>query len=194
MIGSGALLPTQDPFLYSISLTATDGVGLQTLEEATLSELDAVRAGGITEAELVKGTNQLRARLVFENDSVTNIGHQLGFFETVASWKLYESLWPRIQAVTIEEVSAAAEKYLKALLQELGAAVPRTHDMEDLLDWLLPHDATLAPLRRGVSGLTKYAVEYRYPGQRATTRQMKSALRIAGRVRREIRGRLGLTP
>src|SRR6059058_2375512 len=62
----------------------------------------------------------------------------------------------------------AAEKYLKALLQEVGAAVPRIHDMEDLLDLLLPHDAMLASLRRCVAGLTKYAVEHRYPGVRAT--------------------------
>ena len=44
----------------------------------------------------------------------------------------------------------AAGKYLKALLQEVGLAVPRTHDLEDLLDLLLPHDATLAPLRRAL--------------------------------------------
>ena|SRR6266498_1061197 len=88
----------------------------------------------------------------------------------------------------------AAEKYLKALLQELGDPVPRTHDMEDLLDLLLPHDATLAPLRRSVASLTKFAVEYRYPGRRATTRQMQSALRVAERVRREVRSRLGLPP
>jgi hypothetical protein len=57
---------------------------------------------------------------------------------------------------------------------------------------LLPHDATLAPLRRSVASLTKYAVEYRYPGMRATTRQMHSALRIAEHVRTESRARLGL--
>jgi hypothetical protein len=66
--------------------------------------------------------------------------------------------------------------------------------MEDLLDLLLPHDATLAPRRRSVASLTKYAVEYRYPGMRATTRQMQSALRIAERVRSEGRARLGLPP
>ena len=81
---------------------------------------------------------------------------------------------------------------MKALLQDLGAAVPRTHDMEDLLDLLLPHDATLAPLRRRAASLTKYAVEYRYPSMRATTRQMQSALTSAERVRREVRARLRL--
>ena len=88
----------------------------------------------------------------------------------------------------------AAEKYRKALLQENGAAVPRIHNMEDLLDLLLPHDATLKPLRRSVASLTKFAVEYRYPGMWATTRQMRSGLKIAERVRGEIRARLGLPP
>jgi len=86
----------------------------------------------------------------------------------------------------------AAEKYLKALLQEKGAPIPRTHDLEDLLDLLLPHDSTLAPFRRGLNALTKFAVEYRYPGVRATTNRMKVALRRAERVRSEIRARLGL--
>lgn len=88
----------------------------------------------------------------------------------------------------------AAEKYLKALLQELGAVVPRTHDLEDLLDMLLPHVPPLAGLRRGLRSLTHFAVEYRYPGPRAKTRQMKSALRTATRVREELRSRLGLLP
>src|SRR5205807_7934693 len=62
----------------------------------------------------------------------------------------------------------SAEKYLKALLQEVGAVVPKTHDLEDLLDLVLPHDASLKSLRRGLRSLTTYAVDYRYPGRRAT--------------------------
>lgn len=88
----------------------------------------------------------------------------------------------------------AGEKYLKALLQELGAVVPRIHDLKELLRLLLPHDATLAPLKRAAAGLTKYAVEHRYPGARATTRQMLAALRNAERVRKELRVRLRLSP
>jgi zinc protease len=116
----GALLPTQDPFLYSISLTATEGTLLSALEEATLTELDRVRTGGITGEELAKVKNQMRARLVFENDSVTNIAHQLGYYETVATWKVYPTLLPRIQAVTLEQVNAAAGRYLKATNRTIG--------------------------------------------------------------------------
>jgi predicted nucleotidyltransferase len=88
----------------------------------------------------------------------------------------------------------AVEKLLKALLQELGTAVPRTHDLEVLLDLLLPHDASLASLRRHLTSLGRYAVEYRYPGLRATTRRMQAAHRHAARARSELRARLGLTP
>jgi HEPN domain-containing protein len=79
------------------------------------------------------------------------------------------------------------------MLQELGAVMPKTHDLEDLLDLLLPHDATLRPLRRGMNSLTRYAVEYRYPGERATARRMEAALRRAEHVRKELRGRLRLS-
>src|SRR5262249_51999668 len=89
---AGVILPTQDPFLYSISLTATEGTPLAALEEAALRELDQARIEGITASELAKAKNQLRARLVFENDSISNIAHQLGYFETVASWALYPEL------------------------------------------------------------------------------------------------------
>jgi HEPN domain-containing protein len=88
----------------------------------------------------------------------------------------------------------AVEKYLKALLQDRGAPVPRTHDLLDLLELLLPQDGTLKPLRRGLGSLTRYAVEYRYPGPRARTREMQSALRIAQRVREELRSRLDVPP
>ncbi len=65
----------------------------------------------------------------------------------------------------------AAEKYLKALLQEFGVAPPKTHNLRDLLKLLLLHDGTLKPLERGAKSLTQYAVHYRYPGENATTRQ-----------------------
>lgn len=45
----------------------------------------------------------------------------------------------------------SAEKYLKALLENLELAVPRTHELKDLLASLVPHHPSLARLRRGVT-------------------------------------------
>ena len=86
----------------------------------------------------------------------------------------------------------AAEKYFKALLQELATRPPRTHDLVQLLDLVVPHHKELRNLRRSVRALTRYAVEYRYPGTEATARQARSALRVAEQVRDEVRARLGI--
>ena len=117
---AGGIVPTEHPFLYTISLTATDGTSLERLEEATLAEIDRVRTEGVTEAELQKARNQLRARLVFENDSITNIAHQLGYFQTIGSWRLYPALRERIEAVTVAEVAAAAAVRLKSSSRTIG--------------------------------------------------------------------------
>jgi len=117
---SGALLPTSDPFLYTLSLTATEGTPLERMEQALLAELDRVRAQGIAPSELDKAVKQLRARLVFENDSVTNIAHQIGFFETVASASAIFDMGDRIARVTAEEVGQAAAECLRPANRTIG--------------------------------------------------------------------------
>lgn len=109
---SGALIATAEPFLYTVSLTATDGVKLASLEEAALAEIESVRAEGLTEAEVERAKRQLRARLVFENDSVTNIAHQLGYFETVAGPGFVDGLGASVQRVTAEQVAGVASRRL----------------------------------------------------------------------------------
>ena len=75
------------------------------------------------------------------------------------------------------------EKFFKALLQERGLPIPHTHDLVHLLGLLVPHDASLARVGRGLDVLTTYAVENRYPGIHATSRKAKAAYRRAERVR-----------
>jgi HEPN domain-containing protein len=82
---------------------------------------------------------------------------------------------------------------LKAYLQEACVSVPRTHNLVQLLDLLLPMEPGLRSLRRGCKSLSRFAVEYRYPGAGATARQTEAALRWANRIRSSIRLRLGLT-
>jgi HEPN domain-containing protein len=85
-----------------------------------------------------------------------------------------------------------AEKYLKALLEELGISIQKTHDCEHLLSVLLPHHSSLKSLRRGLAFLTNFAVAVRYPGERASKRQAQAALRWAERVRMAARSILGI--
>jgi HEPN domain-containing protein len=87
-----------------------------------------------------------------------------------------------------------AEKYLKALLEELGIAVAKTHDLDKLLTVLQPHHPTLKALKLGLLILTDFAVDTRYPGDNATKRRATSALRWADKVRTAARTLLGIHP
>jgi zinc protease len=117
---SGGLMPTEQPFLYTISATANEGVPLASVEGALLQALASVESGGITEAELAKAKAQLRARLVFDADSVTNIAHQLGYYETIASVDLFTTAPAKIAAVTLEEVALAARTVLAPSNRTIG--------------------------------------------------------------------------
>jgi zinc protease len=121
----GGLVPTQQPFLYTISVTATEGTSLASVEQATLAEIERAREQEITAAELEKARHQLRARLVFEGDSISNIGHQLGFFETIDSWKTVPALRQRIEGVTLDQVAAAAAACLKPSNRTIGWFTPQ---------------------------------------------------------------------
>ena len=117
---SGALLPTAQPFLYTLSFTAMEGVALADVEAAAVEAIERVRAAGVDPTELLRAQRQLRARLVFETDSVTNIAHQLGYFETVAGPGLFPRLQACIDAVTGEEVWDVARRRLGAATRTVG--------------------------------------------------------------------------
>jgi zinc protease len=121
---TGGLVPTQQPFLYTISVTATEGRALASIEEAALAALDRA-SREITADELTKARNQLRARLVFENDSIANIAHQLGYFETIDSWRFVTSIPDRIASVTLDDVRAVASTRFTASNRTVGWFEPR---------------------------------------------------------------------
>jgi zinc protease len=117
---TGALMPTEHPFLYTISVTATAGTPLGAAEAALVAELDRVRRDGVSVAELAKAKAQLRARLVFDSDSVTNIAHQLGYFETIGRIDLFTTALARIAAVTADEVAQVAQQVLAPSNRTIG--------------------------------------------------------------------------
>jgi len=117
---SGALVPTTEPFLYTLSMTAMQGVNLAALEAAALEQIERVRTEGVTAEEAARARRQLRARFVFENDSVTNIAHQLGYFETVTGPGFLPDLQAKVDAVTADQVSETARRRLAPVSRTVG--------------------------------------------------------------------------
>ena len=84
------------------------------------------------------------------------------------------------------------EKYLKARLVETGASFPRTHDLLQLLNLCAQTQPLLLAYAKVVDEMTDYAVDFRYPGQSATLREAKAALKHCRSLRAEVRRSLGL--
>jgi HEPN domain-containing protein len=88
----------------------------------------------------------------------------------------------------------SAEKYLKAMMEELSLTIPRAHILKNLLALLQPQHLSLSRLRRGLVFLTRFAVGTRYPGESASKCEVATALRWADKVRTAARTLLGFRP
>jgi HEPN domain-containing protein len=84
------------------------------------------------------------------------------------------------------------EKYLKARLVEAGLAFPRTHDLLQLLQICARVEPLWSAFSQIVDRISDYAVDFRYPGQSATLREARLALKDCRSFRKEARRSLGL--
>jgi HEPN domain-containing protein len=84
----------------------------------------------------------------------------------------------------------AAEKFLKAILQESGFPIPRTHSLADLLSLILKNDPSFFVMQPELNEMEGYAVQYRYPGQTADLLDARSALSAAKTVRIFVKAKL----
>jgi len=84
------------------------------------------------------------------------------------------------------------EKYLKAVLQEAGQKVPRTHNLVDLLSLAISVQPLWRKLQRDFKWLTDSAVEVRYPGVWTSSAEAKRAYEVCLLFRSLARPGLGL--
>ncbi|MDE0482686.1 MAG: HEPN domain-containing protein [Candidatus Poribacteria bacterium] len=90
-------------------------------------------------------------------------------------------------------VQQCIEKYLKAWLQEANISFSKTHDLQELLDLVVPTESTWQTWKPDFKIISTYAVDSRYPGDSATAENTQHAMQICEEVRQAIRTKLELT-
>ena len=111
-----------------MSATVASGQSIGAVEEVALAELARIAATGATAAELDAVKRQLRARFVFDGDSVTDVAHQIGYFATIGRWQDWVEARPRLEAVTLDDVHRVAGAYLAADNRTIGVFEPTPAD------------------------------------------------------------------
>jgi predicted Zn-dependent peptidase len=105
----GAKLPN----LLYISAEPRHPHTTEEVEEAIYAEIERIKQEPPTERELQRLRNRIDAQMVRSLGSNYGIAFQLGFSELIrGSWRTYLDDMERVKAVTPEQVSAVAEKYL----------------------------------------------------------------------------------
>ncbi|MFO7322184.1 MAG: pitrilysin family protein [Chloroflexota bacterium] len=121
---SGSMTPTIDPFLYSVNLTVRDGRHVEEVEAAYNAEIERLRRGEITEAELQRAKKQARALFAYGTERVTMQAFWLAFSECFESYEWFENYLSRLQAITLEDVQRAASVYLRPQNRVVGWFIP----------------------------------------------------------------------
>jgi len=111
--GAGYDLYSRLSNLFTLEGTPVQGKSLPELETALLEEVRRLRDEPIPAEELQRVKAQVLATHVYQLDSMFYQAMQLGTAETVGlNWKKIQEYVDRVNAITPEQVQAAARKYL----------------------------------------------------------------------------------
>ncbi len=119
-----SMIPTRHPYLYRILATLKEGVDPARVESAVQEEIGQLAKGDIDAADLERSKNQFLARDAMESESVTDVAHQIGFFETIASHRLWLDLARRVGAVRTADVARLARVRLDTARRTVGVLIP----------------------------------------------------------------------
>jgi predicted Zn-dependent peptidase len=107
-----------------VQATVREGISPARVEAGITAQVGELAAGRIEPVDLERSKNQILARHALESESVTDVAHQLGFFETIGSHRIWLELPRRVAAVTAEAVARAAAARLDATHRTVGILEP----------------------------------------------------------------------
>jgi zinc protease len=125
---SGMLLPTVDPFLYSISAMVRPERSPAEVEKVLEAELARVATDAVTQEEVDKAIKQAQAQFAYSSESVTGQALWLGFSEIFADHTWAETYLDTLATVTAEDVRRVAEMYLDPTRRTVGWYVPANNE------------------------------------------------------------------
>jgi zinc protease len=127
-----------DPSLFYFQHELKPGFKLIDVERATYDEIDRLKRGEISSAEIDKVKRQIEASLVLSSEEPLQQAMLLGQYETIASdervpedsrgYHYLDTLMDRIAAVTIQEVARVARKYFTEDNRTVGYLINDTEE------------------------------------------------------------------
>ena len=116
---------------FDFWITPADGVDHEDAEAALRGQIDSLLADGVTEEEVERVKQRIKARLIYARDSVSNIANWYGSQLTTGMTVEEIAAWPAgIDSVTVDQVNAAARGVLIDDRSVTGILLPTAPDQE----------------------------------------------------------------
>ena len=129
--GVGAwLMPTVDPYLYSIIVTLRDDRQPAEAEAVLLEEIARLQTDGVSDAELEKARKQTRAAFAYSAESVTEQAYGLAQSFILGDVHWFDRYSERLMAVSAEDVLEVANRYLAPKNRVVGILKPTDPEQE----------------------------------------------------------------
>jgi zinc protease len=127
----GGLSESIDPNLYELTITLNDGIQHETAEAGILAEIERIQSNGISAEELQRAKKQARASFAFSTESVTNQAYWLAQSAVLGDLRWYDTFLDRLNAVTLEDVQEAAQRYFIPAHRIVAYLIPTGIDEDE---------------------------------------------------------------
>jgi zinc protease len=128
---SGSIVPTIDPYLYTIAAVARPGRSLDEVEAALAAELDRLAREPITQAELDKARKQAKAQFVMAGESVSGQAQMIGMAEALTGdYRWFEDSLTNLSAVTLADLHRVREEYITPSQCTIGLYEPNMDESD----------------------------------------------------------------
>ena len=129
---------------------------LEKLEKSIFEEIKNIQKYGITEEELERAKNIIIQDTYYSRESTSNISSELGYIYALTnSSQIYDNYVENIKKVTVNQVNAAADKFLGANKAAISVVLPKSMEKKETKAEI-KHSATKISENKGT---VKYLVD-----------------------------------
>jgi zinc protease len=115
----------RDASLHLLFAELAPGATHEQIEQLLLAELEKVRTGGVTAAELSRVKQQYVAADAYRRDGTSAIASELNEWIAIGDWTMYATFPQQISAVTAADIQRVARKYFDHSQSTTGWFVPQ---------------------------------------------------------------------
>lgn len=120
-----SLHATRHPYLYRLSVTVPDSSHFELAEEMLDHELERLRDGDISDGDLGRARRQIKTRFRLDRNSTGKLAHQLGTFESIASFQILQGMEEKIDAVSRVDLQRVARRIFSKEARTVGWFLPQ---------------------------------------------------------------------